>query len=63
MLNSISQNKEIIVSRGQLVEIGGSFRIPDIMTKSKCKMVEVGSTNKTHTHDYNKAINSKTSAI
>ena len=63
MLNSISQNKEIIVSRGQLVEIGGSFRIPDIMTKSKCKMVEVGSTNKTHTQDYTKAINSKTSAI
>ena len=63
MLNSISQNKEIIVSRGQLVEIGGSFRIPDIITKSKCEMVEVGSTNKTHTHDYNKAINSKTSAI
>ena len=63
MLNSISENKEIIVSRGQLVEIGGSFRIPDIMVKSNCKMVEVGTTNKTHIKDYTKAINSKTSAI
>ena len=63
MLNSISQNKEIIVSRGQLVEIGGSFRIPDIMVKSKCKMIEVGTTNKTHIKDYTNAINSKTSAI
>ena len=57
MLNSISQNKEIIVSRGQLVEIGGSFRIPDIMVKSKCKMIEVGTTNKTHIKDYSNAIN------
>jgi len=63
MLNSISQNKEIIVSRGQLVEIGGSFRIPDIMVKSKCKMIEVGTTNKTHIKDYSNAVNSKTSAI
>ena len=63
MLNSISQNKEIIVSRGQLVEIGGSFRIPDIMTKSKCKMVEVGTTNRTHLFDYEKAISSSTGAI
>jgi len=63
MLNSISKNKEVIISRGQLVEIGGSFRIPDIMLKSQCKMVEVGTTNKTHLQDYKNAINKKTSAI
>jgi len=63
MLNSISKNKEVIISRGQLVEIGGSFRIPDIMLKSQCKMIEVGTTNKTHLADYENAINSKTSAI
>tara|TARA_Y100000996_G_scaffold150308_1_gene115750 strand:- start:558 stop:1946 length:1389 start_codon:yes stop_codon:yes gene_type:complete len=63
MLNSICENKEVIISRGQLVEIGGSFRIPDIMLKSKCKMVEVGTTNKTHLYDYEKAITKNTSAI
>ena len=63
MLNSICENKEVVISRGQLVEIGGSFRIPDIMLKSKCKMVEVGTTNKTHLYDYEKAITEKTAAI
>jgi len=63
MLNSICRNKEVIISRGQLVEIGGSFRIPDIMLKSQCKMIEVGTTNKTHLQDYKSAINKNTSAI
>ncbi len=63
MLNSICNKKEVIISRGQLVEIGGSFRIPDIMKKSNCKMIEVGSTNKTHLKDFKGSINSKTAAI
>ena len=63
MLNSICQNKEVIISRGQLVEIGGSFRIPDIILKSNCKIVEVGTTNKTHLSDYENAISPNTSSI
>jgi len=63
MLNSICDKKEVVISRGQLVEIGGSFRIPEIMNKSNCKMVEIGSTNKTHMKDYENAISSKTAAI
>ncbi|MBC8479828.1 MAG: L-seryl-tRNA(Sec) selenium transferase [FCB group bacterium] len=63
MLNAIAEGKEVIVSRGQQVEIGGSFRIPDVVLKSNCTMVEVGTTNKTHLADYEKAITSKTGAI
>ena len=62
-LNSICNNKEVIISRGQQVEIGGSFRIPDIILKSNSHMVEVGTTNKTHIQDYEKAINPNSSAI
>ena len=51
MLNSICYKKEIIISRGQLVEIGGSFRIPDVISKSQSKMIEVGTTNKTQIKD------------
>ncbi len=63
MLNSICENKEVIISRGQQVEIGGSFRIPDVIKKSYCKMIEVGTTNKTHLSDYQKAISKNTAAI
>lgn len=63
MLNSLSKNKDVIISRGQQVEIGGSFRIPEIIKKSGCKMIEIGTTNKTHLSDYKKVINKNTSAI
>ena len=62
-LNSICNNKEVIISRGQQVEIGGSFRIPDVISKSNSHMVEVGTTNKTHIQDYEDAINKNSSAI
>ncbi len=56
----LSRGREAIVSRGQLVEIGGSFRIPDIMAESGARMVEVGTTNKTHLSDYEGALSEKT---
>lgn len=62
-INSLAQRKEVIVSRGELVEIGGSFRMPDVIKKSGGKMVEVGSTNKTKVSDYEDAITSKTGAL
>jgi L-seryl-tRNA(Ser) seleniumtransferase len=60
VLRAFSKNKEVIVSRGELIEIGGSFRLPDVMAASDCKMVEVGTTNKTRISDYEKAITSET---
>jgi L-seryl-tRNA(Ser) seleniumtransferase len=62
-ISALSSRKEAIVSRGQLVEIGGSFRIPDIMRQSGAKMVEVGATNKTHLRDYRDAITPKTGLL
>lgn len=62
-LNSIAKRKEVIISRGELVEIGGSFRMPEVMKSSGAKMIEVGATNKTHLSDYEAAINDKTGAI
>ena len=62
-LNGICNHKEVIISRGQQVEIGGSFRIPDVINKSNCIMVEVGTTNKTHIKDYENAISKNTGAI
>ena len=62
-LNEFSKNTEVIISRGELVEVGGSFRIPDIMELSNAKLVEVGTTNRTHLIDYEKAINENTSML
>ena len=63
MLNSLCENKDVIISRGQQVEIGGSFRIPDVIAKSGCNMIEVGTTNKTHLKDYKNSITKDTGAI
>ena len=63
MLNALAEGKEVLISRGEQVEIGGSFRIPDVIRKSGCEMVEVGTTNKTHLKDYETALTAQTGAI
>jgi L-seryl-tRNA(Ser) seleniumtransferase len=63
VLNTVAKGREVIVSRGQLVEIGGSFRLPDVMAFSGARLVEVGTTNKTHPRDYENAITENTAAI
>ncbi len=62
-LAALAAGKEVIVSRGQLVEIGGSFRMPDVMAASVATMREVGTTNKTHVEDYRRAINEQSGAL
>lgn len=62
-LETLAKGREVVVSRGQLVEIGGAFRIPDVMRKSGAKMVEVGTTNKTHLRDYEEAIGPDTALL
>ncbi len=62
-LDTLAKNREAIVSRGQLVEIGGSFRIPDVMEKSGARLVEVGATNRTHLVDYEQAITDNTAML
>jgi L-seryl-tRNA(Ser) seleniumtransferase len=63
VLNTVAKDKEVIVSRGQLVEIGGSFRLPEVMAASGATLVEVGTTNKTHARDYENAISDNTAAL
>jgi L-seryl-tRNA(Ser) seleniumtransferase len=62
-LGTLAKGKEVIVSRGQLVEIGGSFRIPDVMEQSGAKLVEVGTTNKTYPADYERALTEQTGLL
>ena len=62
-LDTLARDREVIVSRGQLVEIGGSFRIPDVMKKSGATLVEVGATNRTHLYDYEQAISDSTALL
>lgn len=63
MLSALCRGREVIISRGQLVEIGGGFRIPDVLAQSGATLIEVGTTNRTHIHDYAQAINERTAAI
>lgn len=63
VLSTMTKGKEVIVSRGQMVEIGGSFRIPEVMKWSGAELVEIGTTNKTHLRDYEEAITENTGAL
>lgn len=63
VLSTMAKGREVLVSRGQLVEIGGSFRVPDVMEQSGATLVEVGTTNKTHLSDYEDAVNENTAAL
>ena len=62
-LNAVTEGKDVLISRGELIEIGGSFRIPEIMSKSGARLREVGTTNRTHLHDYEQALDDQVGAI
>ncbi len=63
VLAALCEGREVVVSRGQLIEIGGSYRLPDCITRSGARMIEVGTTNKTHLRDYAQAIGPETAAL
>ena len=63
VLSALARDREVIVSRGELVEIGGSFRIPEIMEESRAVLRGVGTTNRTHLHDYERELTDDTAAL